>query len=405
MGITVDALLAGPRGRRACLATAIAVEASHTPPIEEGVCSALPLEVAERRADQAYATSSGTRYLIAFEEGTRRTRRERKRARRAVDAEEAELRARASSTIAPLAEALDAVAADVLDHASPGGLSEETLNVAVMQSVDSSRMWQDPEGIDIPLTLPELRRALRPFAEAIARSPASAWWDRELALDDQWLALRDENHLEGLAASGPPEQIWDGWRRGRLHNEERGDRSLWWSMPATGDLARTHGTFSSGLPTVAVWEEDGEGWYEGLSAVRVVVPGAPRVFEVRCASDWALLCGKYPFVLTRSVGQRLRAGVGPDPVRGAGDWVIPEWSAVARDYDAVHLSVSAYLSCTDALIDIPGLGASAIAGWDPDETYWLGRLPNQGVPSSTNGRLKHWALTDTGDFAEASDPA
>lgn len=55
----------------------------------------------------------------------------------------------------------------------------------------------------------------------------------------------------------------------------------------------------------------------------------------------------------------------------ATDWVMPDWAAVAVEYDAVHLVVSTYLSVGGTAIEVePGVH-SVIAGWAPGDTYWL----------------------------------
>ena len=57
-------------------------------------------------------------------------------------------------------------------------------------------------------------------------------------------------------------------------------------------------------------------------------------------------------------------GTGPTYV----NWV--DYAAASRDYDAVHLTAGGYL--TTAGLALPVNGARCLlAGWDPDETYWL----------------------------------
>ncbi len=56
----------------------------------------------------------------------------------------------------------------------------------------------------------------------------------------------------------------------------------------------------------------------------------------------------------------------------AGTWLIPDWSAVAADWDAVHVSVAGYLTtATRALPVADGTAATMLAGWNPDQTWWL----------------------------------
>ncbi|WP_454858475.1 hypothetical protein [Promicromonospora soli] len=52
-------------------------------------------------------------------------------------------------------------------------------------------------------------------------------------------------------------------------------------------------------------------------------------------------------------------------------WVIPDWSILALEYDAVHLTAAAYLAAAGTAIPVDRGTCSVIAGWNPDETYWL----------------------------------
>jgi len=50
--------------------------------------------------------------------------------------------------------------------------------------------------------------------------------------------------------------------------------------------------------------------------------------------------------------------------------LIPDFTAVAADYDAVHLSVIGYLTAAGRALPI-GDARTMLAGWDPDQTWWL----------------------------------
>lgn len=52
-------------------------------------------------------------------------------------------------------------------------------------------------------------------------------------------------------------------------------------------------------------------------------------------------------------------------------WVLPDWQAVAEEYGGVHLTVAGYLAAAGTAVDVDGDAASVIAGWAPDETFWL----------------------------------
>ena len=56
------------------------------------------------------------------------------------------------------------------------------------------------------------------------------------------------------------------------------------------------------------------------------------------------------------------------------DWFIPDWVSVAADYDAVHLTMMAYLTTPGIAIPLSAnSGATVLAGWDPDATFWIRR--------------------------------
>jgi len=56
--------------------------------------------------------------------------------------------------------------------------------------------------------------------------------------------------------------------------------------------------------------------------------------------------------------------------RWTGTWLIPDFTAVAEDYDAVHLSIAGYLATAGRVLPV-GDSCTVLAGWDPDQTYWL----------------------------------
>ena len=72
-----------------------------------------------------------------------------------------------------------------------------------------------------------------------------------------------------------------------------------------------------------------------------------------------------------------------------GAWLIPDWVAVASDYDAVHLAVIGYL--TTAGRALPVLDAcTVLAGWDPDQTFWLTDILKE------SGEPTEWSINQDG---------
>jgi hypothetical protein len=98
------------------------------------------------------------------------------------------------------------------------------------------------------------------------------------------------------------------------------------------------------------WLQEGEDRRPGPYYVwRLKVLSAARVFEIRSASDWAELARRYP------------SGATP---------IDPRWSAVANDWDGVHLSIGGLLTAQDVVYQSDG-GVTQLRGWDVESTAWL----------------------------------
>lgn len=115
-----------------------------------------------------------------------------------------------------------------------------------------------------------------------------------------------------------------------------------------------------------VWlVEDDMGWERAVTH-RVAAPAGARVYEIDGPDAWAALCRTYPLEVTEQKRHDWYSTTGRD-----GRWVVPDWSAVAVDHDAVHLTAAAYLTSAGTAVPVDDGVASVIAGWNPDETYWL----------------------------------
>ena len=67
-----------------------------------------------------------------------------------------------------------------------------------------------------------------------------------------------------------------------------------------------------------------------------------------------------------------------------GTWFIPDWSAVAEEWDAVHLSVAAYLTIATRALPLARSGAATmLAGWNSDQTWWLTDILGAGAGPPT----------------------
>lgn len=257
---------------------------------------------------------------------------------------------------------------------------------ALGATVDSAMPWQPPRVEDALTGIPEIRAALVNVATGILGSPAAAWWGEDVDRANQWATqfVRD-GQLEPLCSPGDPATRLSRWRQLVAADEARfaadGDRTVsfakatqgvWWSMPmATGDdeepwacpLSSTRAVGSLGAVALALQED---GWGDTEALLRRLEPTIDgRVYEVHSAADWANLVEQYPFDVSWS-----RRAVWGESTGLDAPWFIPDYEAVSRDFDAIHVSTLGYLTAAGEAIPVTG-GATVLAGWAPDETYWL----------------------------------
>lgn len=188
------------------------------------------------------------------------------------------------------------------------------------------------------------------------------------------------------AAPDGPADLLAEWKKHRVAEEKsaRLERpsdphanwsGTWWSVPT--ELLTTRGTIAHALDLV----EDSMGWEE---AVVIPVRGSGRTLEIRTRDDWAALCRMYPLEVTASTRHDWFRVTGRD-----GRWLIPDWTRLAEDWDAVHLSPLAYLRSATMLIEVDDEYASVIAGWAPDSTIWL-----TDVAGEWDAPRQHWVHPD-----------
>ncbi|MDQ0646332.1 hypothetical protein QFZ53_000528 [Microbacterium natoriense] len=335
----VSCLLAGPRGRRLCLQYALNVSPSIGTPL---------FQLSHRAAPQSSA-------LLIIGDGE--------------PAEEPDY------TLEHLAELITSIAVP-----PPSG---ETLHAALRDSVDAARYWQEPDGADVVATHPAVLASLAGIARAIVASPVAASWDspsdpQQWAVD--WRAAADAGPLPTNAA-----RLLTDWDRDRREDEKRAPREsprdvqtiftgTWWSLPMS--LLQTRGSVRAALE---LYEDS----FGPEAATVIPVRGTGRICEIRSAEDWARLCLRYPVEVTASRRHDWYRVTGRD-----GRWIIPDWTRVAADWDAVHLTVLGYLSAATRLIPVDDEYASVIGGWAPDSTVWLTDSARESAPR------QHWARPD-----------
>ena len=339
---TDEWLLSGPRGRRLLLEYALLAEEHSGVDAEDSFRSAVFLASYRLDVDQGAG-------VVMFGPGAEEARRT------VVTAE------------------------DVADRLSRVPLPEMTADVlrsALAVAVDHARYWQPPSGEDVLAATASVRVELERIAEHLAPTPHAQWWSTGLAAADQSIVgwedtdtlFRDDSAVTRTAA----ETLRDYGAR-TVTQEERaaserpadpaaGFSGEWWSVPPTRSSTRS---LFDGTPAELWFVEDSTGWMRAVSR-RLRIPGGVRVYEIDGAQAWAQLCTEFPVEVTAQKRHDWYSTTGR-----AGRWSIPDWPRVAEHYDGVHLTAEGYLAAAGTAISVDDATSSVIAGWAPDETYWL----------------------------------
>jgi hypothetical protein len=245
---------------------------------------------------------------------------------------------------------------------------------ALEVSVSSAMYWQPADDTDTMLRDDALVAALEPTARRIVEAADAQWWWSPIDVGRQ----RHVQWMDGAGTrpptlTGAAERLIE-WRATTARAEARpADRPTdvtarvsdsWWSIPAHADLVVTTRPLAGLGAAELRLVEDGLGWSE--AAVTPLRPRpSPRVFEITGPDAWAELVARYPVDVTLSRRHDWWNVTGRDV-----PWAIPDWQAASSDLDAVHLTVAGYLSTAGRAIPLDD-GFTLLAGWNPDETFWL----------------------------------
>ena len=232
---------------------------------------------------------------------------------------------------------------------------------ALGDAVAFAAYWQEPMDAD-ETDVPD--EHLRRWAEVVVRGPGIDWWRAPVQLADQWQCELPDQPLKVDPAEGLAQ--WAADERAAVLAPDYRNRDdvsgTWWSAPV-----RVPSTTRS-LPArgpVGLWLTEDESGARRARCWPMQPTHEPRVFEVHGPDDWAQLARAHPFDVTDSRAPDWKRATGR-----VGKWVIPDWRAVAADYDAVHVSAWGWLTTAGRPVPVNG-AASLLAGWSPDQTYWL----------------------------------
>jgi hypothetical protein len=267
------------------------------------------------------------------------------------------------------AEMAAAIAAATMPSVGAAGLVE-----ALGRTVDDAKPWQPSDGSEAVIASDEVRAALAPLAALVAASPFASTWVAPVR-PQQWVLDRKDGRLGSEPVPAPTDALAT-WReaveaeeREAVKRREKGQAhgGPWGSVPP-GSLTHSTSAWKNFGPVGLYLEEDSFG--PMAASATPVGPAPENTYEITGADAWARLCGEYPLDVTASREPMWSVSVGQSD-----EWVIPDWHAMAADWDAVHLTIAGYLAVATTRIAVADGRASVIAGWGPDETVWLRSSP------------------------------
>jgi hypothetical protein len=245
---------------------------------------------------------------------------------------------------------------------------------ALAATVSAARYWQEPA--EVELADPDLDRRFLPIAEAVIAAPASQWWSSPIARDDQYEVLFDHpSEGPNPVADRDAHAALVRWRADELADERSATTERpadptanwtghWWSAPVAFGLITSTRTIAPTGPIGLSLVEDALD-FTAAQCRPLQVRSDASVFEITSPDDWIELVRSYPLPVPNSRHHDWWRATGHDL-----KWAIPDYLAVAEDFDGIHLSVAGYLSTAGRSLAV-GAAATVLAGWDPDQTWWL----------------------------------
>lgn len=266
--------------------------------------------------------------------------------------------------------------------ASPASATLDQALVALGRAAESARWWQGPDAEDVLLATVVPRSLLGRIAATVAAAPGVQALFAPAPSVRQWSVTPDTAGND--APARPAAEALTEWRDELLGERSHGlddpvDAPIsgtWWTTPPSGLLDTT--TERNGRGPLALWAvEDHTGW-ERAEVAPVLVGASRRTAVVDDAEDWTSLCRSASIDVTATTRRHdWYQATGRD-----GDWVVPDWTALAERFDAVQLTLRGWLRASGTAVPVDDDTASVIAGWTPDTTVWL-RDPRPTLGAST----------------------
>ncbi len=183
--------------------------------------------------------------------------------------------------------------------------------------------------------------SLRRAASCLLDAPAAADWFANLGRNRQVWIARDNRPAEPNSFSADLRPFGAGITKPR--------RVLWTSTSA--------GSFPSMWIPYLRWGEDGR--EPPYHPWRLQVQSSARIYEIHGPQSWHALCLMYPTASTPAY-----------PLPASKVLIEPDWQAVARDWDGIHLSTGGLLTTERVVLGKPN-AQTHLFGWQVESTAWL----------------------------------
>jgi len=200
------------------------------------------------------------------------------------------------------------------------------------------------------------------LARDVLTSPQAAWWFGSLDRTQQlWLSRDGSTPAPDRlnVAKGPPTP----WER----YAQKPAQGLYTSTLVDGTSSMLAALVEGVGDLAAAFQ------VRPLACSRLEASPTARVFKVDGPQAWHELCVRYPARTEDGLRKRLLARVRllhRYPAIGEDGRLVPDWSAVAQGWDAVHLTLGGLLTAEQVRIESPA-GWTQHQGWECEQTVWL----------------------------------
>ena len=235
---------------------------------------------------------------------------------------------------------------------SPEELRDPGVSLRLAASAAESVCIHDSDYDQVASELPTLARKKVAQARAVIEHPGTAWWFDDIDLQTQtWLSVHGtlDKFIYGtprdtMAWHEPqnPSRPWEGYAQKPLGNQIT---STQYGPHLTSKLIAYDervGDYLCQFPLA---------WWSIRFLEEV------RVYEIHGPSDWHNLCVRYP---AKDKQGRL----------------VPNWGAVAEEWDGVHLSFGGLLTAEQNRYESPA-GWTMLDFWHAEQTYWFRALKTE----------------------------